>query len=236
MVPQDDAACGNLSEELVLTVPRSTSPTGTVGKFAWTAEPQRRDEADKLTTEKIDKTVTYIERTANSRVFYVEAARLAEDRIPVPAMLKVVGKVVVEEWSGNRRLQSPCPFLHGVWPWGRRRSSGGGDFGNAPLQRQFPAEEQNTFPSSAAPFLCPLNFKAADTAADVTGSDFFTIVVKKDSKAMFIRASEICPYRTILGADQSKQIGVLLAVVNPRRWESYRWSGNIPVRWGKECL
>ena len=85
-----------LSEELVLTMPRTAHD-----KDRWevrlTGERKRWDEAGKLTTVKIDKTLTYAQAPDRPGFFHVETVRSAEELVPVPSLLKVVGKVVEED-------------------------------------------------------------------------------------------------------------------------------------------
>jgi len=97
-----------LSEELLLTVPRA-APNPDVNRWQvrLTGERKRWDKAGKMTTAKIDKTLTYVKDGSTPGFFNLEVTRPAEDSIPVPSRLRVVGKSVEEDLSHRDAYTTP---------------------------------------------------------------------------------------------------------------------------------
>jgi hypothetical protein len=97
-----------LSEELLLTVPRA-APNQDVNRWQvrLTGERRRWDKAGKVTTVTIDKTLTYAKDGGTPGFFNLEGARPAQDPVPVPSRLRVVGKSVEEDVSSRDAYTRP---------------------------------------------------------------------------------------------------------------------------------
>jgi hypothetical protein len=97
-----------LSEELVLALPR-TLPDKDRWEQRLTGERRRCDEAGKLTVAKIEKTLTYQQDREKLGLFHYQQARPADDPVPVPQRLKVVGQRLEDDPTCLDFMIGPVP-------------------------------------------------------------------------------------------------------------------------------